>query len=123
MIQSYNTTTFSQIVVGSAQYLLRLMNSVKKQDYHRPCYKQFQVIKLKSDYVIARFKINTNMSIKPLRDHFEQPLHCLKAEIGKFQILKTTWCLRTCFTLACFGLLFTMPVQYLEGEDQPADKG
>lgn len=67
-----------------------LVNGVKKQDYHRPRYKPFQVIKLKSVYVIARFKINTNMTIKPLRDHFEQPLHCLKVEIGKFRILKTT---------------------------------
>lgn len=66
------------------------MNGVKKQDYHSTFYKPFQVIKLKSVYVIARFKINTNMTTKPLRGHFEQPLHCLKAEIGKFQILKTT---------------------------------
>lgn len=69
-----------------------LINGVKKQDYHRPRYKPFQVIKLKSvGYdVIPRFKINTNMTIKPLRGHFEQPLHCLQAEIGKFHILKTT---------------------------------
>lgn len=30
------------------------------------------------------------MTIKPLRGHFEQRLHCLKVEIGKFLILKTT---------------------------------
>lgn len=96
MIQSYNTMTFSQIVVGSAQYQLVHKCGINEwcKETRLPQTTLQTVSSYKTEigrlYVIPRFKINTNMTIKPLRGHFEQPLHCLKAEIGKFHILKTS---------------------------------
>lgn len=142
MTQSYNTMTFSQIVVGSAQYLLVHKCGINEwcKETRLPQTTLQTVSSYKTEtgrlYVTPRFKINTNMTIKPLRGHFEQPLHCLKAEIGKFHILKTSCVFGHVLSLKnvnffaalvkkkslqnelfCIkGLLFTMPVQYLEGE-------